>query len=318
MTTSVALPKRTAQVPLERFWVEVDGAVLAGAALGAPTDPAWVIAHGIGSSARLVADAFTDAVLVGGRRLVVYDLRGHGASSPAPLLADHHLDVHARDLAAVAQRCGGDIEVVGGISLGAHAAVRAVTAGRLVDAPAALLGCLPAWLGRSVSGSGAHAAIARRVREVGVEAHRKDAAGDPSLAPWLRQALAEDLTRHDAASLTAALLALDGAEAPSREELAGVRPPIGVLGWADDPGHPLAVAEVWASTAAQGVLVHLSLRELDVGVDRLGAHGVAAVAAALDAGPPPGAGHGDGHPSALARRAEVDRGVEGGATSGTT
>ena len=312
----MALPERTAQVPVERWWVEVDGAVLAAAALGAPTDPAWVVAHGIGSSARFIADAFTDAVLARGRRLVVYDLRGHGASSPAPLVADHHLDVHARDLAAVAQHCGGDIEVVGGISLGAHAAVRAVTAGRLVDPPAALLGCLPAWLGASVPGSGAHAAIARRVREVGVETHCRDAAGDPSLAPWLRRALAEDLLRHDVASLTAALLALDGADAPSREELAGLGPPIGVLGWADDPGHPLAVAEVWAAIAVQGALVRLSLRELDVGVERLGAHAVAVVTAALSAVPPPGAG--DAHLSAFTGRGEVDRGVEGGATSGAT
>ena len=320
MTGQLLLADQPSGVAVRRWSVPRGGALLAVAAIGPSERPAWVLAHGIGSSARFISAAFAGPILAAGYRLVVYDLRGHGASSTARTVADHHLDVHAADLTAVVASldgkggsndhgsddgdgrgpgdsdsggqgggqggASGDVEVVGGVSLGAHAAVRAVTAtdpaGR--PAPRVVLACLPAWVGRSVPGSGAHAAIARRVREVGVVAHREAAAADTGLAPWLREALSTDLGRHDEASLAAALLALDGAEAPTLEEVARVTQPLAVLAWGGDPGHPLAVAERWATAATCGRLTQLALRDLDVDVDRLGARAVAAVRAVAAAG----------------------------------
>lgn len=298
MTGQLLLADQPSGVAVRRWSVPRGDALLAVAAIGPSERPAWVLAHGIGSSARFISAAFAGPILAAGYRLVVYDLRGHGASSTARTVADHHLDVHAADLSAVVASLDGkggsndhgsddgDVEVVGGVSLGAHAAVRAVTAtdaaGR--PAPRVVLACLPAWVGRSVPGSGAHAAIARRVREVGVVAHREAAAADTGLAPWLREALSTDLGRHDEASLAAALLALDGAEAPTLEEVARVTQPLAVLAWGGDPGHPLAVAERWATAATCGRLTQLALRDLDVDVDRLGARAVAAVRAVAAAG----------------------------------
>ncbi|MFP4312303.1 MAG: alpha/beta fold hydrolase, partial [Nitriliruptoraceae bacterium] len=112
----------------DAWTVSVGGAQLAVSEVGPPEAPAWVLAHGAGSSARFVRAAFAGPVLATGRRLIAYDLRGHGASSPARAPEDHHLDVHAGDLAAVVARVPG-VEVVGGISLGAHVAVRAVADG---------------------------------------------------------------------------------------------------------------------------------------------------------------------------------------------
>ena len=276
MTGQLLLADQPRGVPVERWSVTSGDARLATAAIGPPGRAAWVLAHGVGSSARFITAAFAGPVLAAGHRLVTYDLRGHGASTPARSRAEHHLDVHAGDLAAVVASLEGDVEVVGGVSLGAHAAVRAVAGGAT---PRVVLGCLPAWVGRSVAGTGAHAAMARRVRALGVDAHRQAAGSDPGLAPWLRDALTTDLGRHDAASLTAALLALDGAEAPTLEEIAALPRPLAVLAWDDDPGHPLAVAERWAAAAGRGRLCRLALRDLDVGVERLGSRAVAAVTA---------------------------------------
>ena len=287
MTDRLLLADDLGAVTIQRWSVTRGGVPLAVAGIGPPQRAAWVLAHGVGSSARFLSQAFAAPVLAAGYRLVVYDLRGHGASAPARRLEDHHLDVHAADLAAVVTSVVGDIEVVGGISLGAHAAVRA-TAGGLLERgsrPRVVLGCLPAWVGRSVPGSGAHALIARRVREVGVVAHRDAAASDPGLAPWLREALASDLLRHDEDSLAAALLALDGAEAPSLEEVAALTRPLAVLAWQDDPGHPLAVAERWVAAADRGLLCRLALRDLDVEVQRLGSRAVSAVARLTAPGP---------------------------------
>jgi pimeloyl-ACP methyl ester carboxylesterase len=324
--------------PIQRFDVEVEGGRLAAASVGAPAAPAWVIAHGVGSSARFVAQAFAGPVLAAGRRLVVYDLRGHGASSLARSVAEHHLDVHATDLLAVVAAVGAGVEVVGGVSLGGHAAVRAVVRGRLVvpaapaapaapatpatpattaaparsaapvgparpAAPAAsafvglpaverdpqaawgpqlraVLACLPAWTGPSVVGAGPHAAVAAQVRRIGIAAIIGQLRHDTALAGWLRTTLVTDYARHDPASLAAALLALDGGDAPGEEELAALPVPLALVAWPDDPGHPLAVAERWRALAGRSALRAITIDELEAGVERLGRQAVAAVEAA--------------------------------------
>lgn len=251
-----------------RTVVGSDGTRLRVTELGDVDRSAVVLAHGAGSSARFIADAFAGPVLGSGRRLVTFDLRGHGGSDPARDPADHHLEVHAADLRVVVASVVGPIDVVGGVSLGGHAAVRAVAAG---DVPAEIvLACLPAWTGASTGGVGPHAAVAAEVRQVGIAAviARLEAATD--LAPWLRETLVRDYRSHDTDSLTAALLALDGGVAPSAEEVGGLPVPLAVVGWPDDPGHPLAVARHWAGLAPAAALRTLDLRDLDPGVDQLG------------------------------------------------
>lgn len=265
--------------------VDAPGATLAVVEVGSPDAPAWVVAHGAGSSARFVVEALAGPVVRAGRRLVTYDLRGHGASSPARHTRDHHLDVHAADLAHVAASSGdtgsGDtIEVVGGISLGAHAAVRAVADGARCEVA---LACLPAWTGRAVPGRGPHAAIAARVAEVGVAGHLAAIRDDHDLPGWLRDTLLADLAGHDAASLAAVLTALDGGLAPTAEELVALPVPLAVVGWPDDPGHPLDVAERWAASAVSGHRGVASMAAMGRGVDHLGAVAVTTVSATVSA-----------------------------------
>jgi pimeloyl-ACP methyl ester carboxylesterase len=283
---SLVLPAVVADAARHRR-VAVAGGHVAVAELGDPAAPAWVVAHGVGSSARFVATAFAGPVLAEGRRLVVYDLRGHGASLPARRPDEHRLAVHVADLDAVVATTRGDVEVVGGISLGGHAAVCAVcrcgapamaaAAGGRPPSLRAVLACLPAWTGRAARGTGAHAAVAAQVERVGVAGILTQLRGDASLAGWLRETLLTDYTRHDPASLAAALRALDGGDAPTTAELAALPVPLAVVAWPDDPGHPLAVAEQWVRSAPQAVLRTVAIAELEAGVERLGRRAVAAV-----------------------------------------
>lgn len=257
--------------------VEVAGGWLSAVEIGPADAPAWVLAHGVGSSARFLAAAFATPVLRAGYRLVVYDLRGHGASAPARRRRDHHLDVHAADLAAVVASVAGPVEVVGGVSLGAHAAVRAVTTG---TPSGAVLACLPAWIGLAALGHGPHAATAARITAEGIGPTIAELRADHGLAPWLRATLVADYPRHDPASLEAALRALDGAEAPSIEELRGLATPLAVIGWPDDPGHPLAVARRWRDLAPRSALATVTIASLEGQLCRLGQAAVVTVRSA--------------------------------------
>lgn len=250
---------------------------IAGVELGPPDAPAWLIAHGAGSSARFVVEAFAGPVLATGARLVTYDLRGHGASGAVTDRDGHHLDVHVEDLLSVAEAVPGVTVVVGGVSLGGHAAVGALTGpgrARFPDVEVALA-CLPAWTGVASAGTGPHAGNAAAVRTIGVRGIIDRLRVAEGLPGWLRETLLTDYPRHDPASLAASFEALDGGRAPTEDELGALPVPLAVVGWPDDPGHPLAVAERWAELASPGPLGRCQLEDLEGDVAALGRCAVA-------------------------------------------
>jgi pimeloyl-ACP methyl ester carboxylesterase len=253
--------------------------------IGPASAPGVLVAHGVGSSARFVVEAFAVPVLAAGGRLIAYDLRGHGSSTPVVDPAAHTLDHHAADVAEVAASLAAPPAVLGGVSLGGHAAVRAAGQG---VATAAVLACLPAWTGRAVEGAGPHAVVAAEVRRVGIVAVLERLRAETSMPVWLRDTLVTDYSRHDPASLTAALVALDGGEAPSEEELTRLGRPLAVVGWPDDPGHPLTVAQRWADLAPGGRLGSLRIADLSASRARLGEVAMATVAAVAAGLLPPG------------------------------
>lgn len=236
------------------------------AAIGDPAAPAVVLAHGVGSSARFVAAACAWPLAIAGYRLVVLVQRGHGDATPCPDVADHALDTYAHDLSAVVGSVPGPVAAVGGVSLGGHAAIRAAIAQPRVV-------CLPGWTGRTVPGQGPHAVVADEVRRVGSRGLLARLRDDAELPSWLRDTLVTDYARHHPASLEAALVALDGADGPTRAELQRLAPPAGaglaVVGWSDDPGHPLAVAQAWAALG-RGAVTRLTLADPDVALTRFG------------------------------------------------
>lgn len=239
-------------------WVRGDGVELAVHLDGPDDAPAFVVAHGVGSSAAFVREAFAGAVVAAGWRLVAYDLRGHGASTPVRDPAGHALDRHLADLDAVVAATRA--EVVGGVSLGGHVTVS--WAADRGPAARAVVACLPAWTGRAVPGEGPHAAVAAEVAAGGTAEMLARIAADPAMVPWLREVLVRDWRRHDPDSLAAALTALDGALAPTEQELRRLPAPLGVVAWPDDPGHPVTTARAWAGWAPRAAYEEIRLADL--------------------------------------------------------
>jgi pimeloyl-ACP methyl ester carboxylesterase len=258
------------------FEVDSGGVTLVVADDGpALLEPA-VIAHGVGSTPRFIREAFAAPLAALGYRLVAYDLRGHGASTPLPDPADHAFDAHVADLAAVADEVGA--RIVGGVSLGGHAAAAVAAERPDLDG---LIVCLPAWTGTATRGEGPHATIADEVRRGGIETVLDRLAGDESTPQWLRELLDRDWRTHPPESLAAALVALDGGEALAGAVLTRVTVPTGVVGWPDDPGHPLEVATAWAAAVPGAELVTTTLEAVGEGRTALGAAAVRAVTRAM-------------------------------------
>jgi pimeloyl-ACP methyl ester carboxylesterase len=253
-----------------------DGVDLAVHVDGPAGAPPIVVAQGVASTSRFVRDAFRGPVRAAGLRLVTYDLRGHGDSTPLPAASDHALDRHVADLDAVvsAVDADGGPPIVAGVSLGGHVAVGWAAARPVARA---VVACLPAWTGRAVPGEGPHAAVAAEVDRIGVGGMIHGFRADRAMEPWLRAVLRRDWPVHDAASLAAALTALDGGLAPTEADLRSLAVPLGLVAWPDDAGHPLEVARAWCGWAPRAVLEELRLPDLAPSPEPLGTAAVRAL-----------------------------------------
>ena len=81
-----------------------------------------VLLHGLTATRRYVVMGST-ALQRGGMRVLAYDARGHGHSSPAPD-REYGYEHLASDLAAVVGESGGTAVILAGASMGAHTAIR--------------------------------------------------------------------------------------------------------------------------------------------------------------------------------------------------
>src|ERR1700747_1629816 len=82
-----------------------------------------VLLHGLTATRRYVVMG-SRALERSGHRVIAYDARGHGASSPALARADYGYELLASDLLAVLDALELDRAVLVGASMGAHTAVR--------------------------------------------------------------------------------------------------------------------------------------------------------------------------------------------------
>jgi pimeloyl-ACP methyl ester carboxylesterase len=187
-----------------------------------------------------------------GHRVVSYDARGHGQSSPAPAPDAYAYEELADDLLAVLDACGIERAVLVGASMGAHTIVRlALDHG---DRVAGLVLITPAYTPEGGdSDLERWDALADGLRNGGVEGFVA-AYGDPRVPDAWRETvtkvLRQRLSAHEHPGAVAdALNAVPRSRAfEDWSELAELALPTLVVASRDeaDPGHPYAVGERYA------------------------------------------------------------------------
>lgn len=192
----------------------------------AASDRVAVLAHGSGSTGAFLRRAFGPDLLAAGWRLAVVEDRTGSVSEVERALAT-----------AASRTC---VALVGGVSLGAHAAVRWAAGHRHRD-PMALLLVMPAWTGEPGPVAAASSAAADRVEEVGVDAALRELRD----GSWVAEELAAAWPEYGSA-LAAALHATAGSSGPSLDELRRIDVPTALVSVRGDALHPTAVAEEWA------------------------------------------------------------------------
>jgi pimeloyl-ACP methyl ester carboxylesterase len=232
--------------------IEAGGVHLSGerAGKGAPV----VLLHGLTATRRYVVMG-SRALERSGHLVVAYDARGHGRSSPAPDPAAYTYELLAEDLLAVLDALELPSAVLAGASMGAHTAIQlALQAPERVTGLVLITPSFDPAPARDPHELARWDALARGLREGGPEGFV--AAYDFDTVPERWRETVERVVRQRLAAHEHPLAVADALEAVSRsapfaslDELARIAAPTVVVGSRDeaDPGHPLAMAERYAS-----------------------------------------------------------------------
>ena len=221
-----------------------------------------MLLHGLSSTRRYVVMG-SNALRRAGHRVVSYDARGHGASSPAPSPQAYGYDALAGDLLAVLDALEIDRAVLAGASMGSHTLLRLA-----LDVPervAGLVAVTPAYDPVAFEDEARLArydALAEGLRRGGVEGYlevydvgRLPAAWRASIAAFIRQSIA----RHEHPDAVADALRAVPRSRPFQDlhALERIECPAVVVASRDegDPGHPLALGESYAELLPRGRLV---------------------------------------------------------------
>jgi len=242
------------------FSVRSDGVTLSGEHAG--EGPAVVLLHGLTATRRYVVMG-SRLLERAGHRVLAYDARGHGRSTPAPEHGAYGYGHLAADLEAVLDALGVERAILAGASMGAHTAMRLA----LADPERVRALCLitPSYdpcLPRDSEAFAGWDALAAGLRKEGVEGFVRayDLAAVP--ASWrdtVEKVLRQRLAAHEHPSAVA-----DALEAVPRSrpfegmaQLEGIEPPTVIVASRDeaDPGHPLAIGERYADAIPGARLV---------------------------------------------------------------
>jgi pimeloyl-ACP methyl ester carboxylesterase len=253
------------------FTVSHGGVTLAGEATG--SGPAVVLLHGLTATRRYVVMG-SRLLERAGARVVAYDARGHGRSSPAPDPRAYEYADLAGDLRAVLDELGIEQALLAGASMGAHTIARFAleSPGRVaalalitpaydpaappdVDrgpatAPPGDAGQLPAV----PESQPPRDPLAQGLRARGVEGFvdAYDFGGvPPAWRETVEQVIRQRLSLHEHPRAVADALEVVPRSRPFAElaQLAAIGVPALVIASRDevDPGHPLALAERYAA-----------------------------------------------------------------------
>ncbi len=211
--------------------------------------PPVLLLHGLTATRRYVVMG-SKLLQRGGFRVIAYDARGHGESSPAPDRAAYEYRDLVSDLLAVLDRLELERAVLVGNSMGAHTAMAFALAHP--ERVAALVQISPAYDGAPHADTDGWERLADGLARDGVDGFI--AAWRPEVGERWRETVVtvarQRLERHrhpgavaDALRVVPRSAAFDGLAALER-----VAAPALVIGSRDeaDPGHPLAVAEAYA------------------------------------------------------------------------
>jgi 3-oxoadipate enol-lactonase len=246
--------------PARHFEIDVgQGVRLAGEERG--EGPPIVLLHGLTATRRYVVMG-SRALERAGHRVVAYDARGHGHSSPAPAPDAYTYELLAGDLGAVLDALGIERAVLAGASMGAQTALRFA-----LEQPERVLALgliTPAFDPEAATGPEAYSGwdrLARGLREGGVQGF-VDAYDLDAIPVRFRDTVAtvlhQRLSAHDHPPAVA-----DALEALPRSrpfeawgQLEAISAPAVVVASRDeaDPGHPLAVAERYAAAIPDATL----------------------------------------------------------------
>ncbi|HEY3728764.1 MAG TPA: alpha/beta hydrolase [Solirubrobacteraceae bacterium] len=245
---------------MAEFTIERAGVQLAGdeSGEGKPV----VLLHGLTATRRYVVMGST-ALARSGHRVVSYDARGHGSSSPAQQPDQYGYEELGQDLVAALDWAGIERAVLAGASMGAHTLLWLAlhhperVGGMVVITPAyeSERNDDPARLAR-------WDALSEGLRSGGVEGFVA-AYGEPDVPEQWRETvlkvIRQRLSLHEHPEALAEALHIVPRSRPFGElsELAAIEVPAIVVASADeaDPGHPRAVGEQYAAVIPGARLV---------------------------------------------------------------
>jgi pimeloyl-ACP methyl ester carboxylesterase len=242
------------------FEVQRDGVTIAGEQSG--DGPAIVLLHGLTATRRYVVMGST-SLQRAGHRVISYDARGHGRSSPAASPDAYGYDELGLDLEAVLDYAQVPRAVLAGASMGAHTILWLAL--RRPERIAGLVVITPAYDGPASDDPGRLArwdALSEGLRTGGVEGFI-EAYGEPDVPPEWRETvlrvIRQRLSLHEHPDAVADALAAVPRSHPfdAVSELAAITVPTAVVASDDyaDPGHPRAVGEAYAAAIPGARLV---------------------------------------------------------------
>jgi pimeloyl-ACP methyl ester carboxylesterase len=221
-----------------------------------------VLLHGLTATRRYVVMG-SRALERSGHRVVAYDARGHGRSSPPAVPEAYTYDNLGRDLEAVLDARGIERAVLAGASMGAHTMLWLA-----LHAPGRVAGLVvitPAYDPAKQEGEVRFAhwdALADGLERGGIDGFiaAQDLAGLPeSWRETVEKVTRQRLSQHSSLDAVADALRAVPRSRPFGEisELASISVPVVVVASADepDPGHPQAVGEAYAAAIPGARLV---------------------------------------------------------------
>lgn len=234
-----------------------------GTALSVSDDgegPPVVLLHGLTATRRYVVMG-SKALERGGHRVVAYDARGHGRSSPAPDATAYGYDALAADLLAVLDGLGITRATLAGASMGAHT----IAAFALAHPERVAGACLvtPAFAPGRDPGLAHWDLLAEGLRSGGVDGFvaaypfaQVPEAWRETVEKVVRQRLAQH--RHPDAVADALQAVPRSNPFGALAQLGQIDAPVAVVASRDeaDPGHPLEVGRAWAD-AIPGAVLHV-------------------------------------------------------------